>query len=100
MKKLWIGLALGALVGGVAALFYAPQSGSSTRRRFKRSFHDLGDHLGDAAEYVREQADRLSKEAQRLIDDGNTQLDEVLEASQEYARTTGSKVSEKASRLM
>ncbi len=100
MKKFWMGLAFGALVGGVAALLFAPQSGSSTRRKMKRSLNELGDNLGDAADYVREQAERLSKEAQKLVDNGKSQLDDVLEAAQEYAKATGSKVSEKASRLM
>ncbi len=100
MKKFWIGLAVGALVGGVAALLWAPQSGASTRRKMKRSLEDLGDSLGDAADYVKEQAERLSKEAQRLIDGGKSQFGDVLDTAQDYAKTASSKVSGQASRLM
>ena len=100
MKKFWIGLAVGALAGGVAALLWAPQSGASTRRKMRRSLEDLGDNLGEAAEYVKEQAQRLSKEAQKLIDGGKEQLGDALDAAQDYAKAASSKVSAQASRLM
>lgn len=100
MKKFWFGLAVGALVGGVAALLYAPQSGSSARRKVKRSLEDLGDSLNEAADYVKEQAERLSKEAQKLVDGGKGQFEDVLDAAQDYAKTASSKVSRQASRMM
>lgn len=100
MKKFWIGLALGALAGGIAALLYAPQSGASTRRKVRRSLDDMGDNLSDAADYVKEQAERLSKEAQKLIDGGKSQFGDVLDAAQGYAKAAGGKVSDQASRLM
>jgi gas vesicle protein len=100
MKKFWFGIAVGAVVGGLAALLYAPQSGASTRRKVRRSLEDLGDSLSDAADYVKEQAERLSKEAQRLIDNGKGQFGEVLDAAQDYAKSATSKVTEQASRLM
>lgn len=100
MKKFWIGIAVGTLVGGLAALLYAPQSGASTRRKVRRSLEDLGDSLSDAADYVKDQADRLSKEAQKLIDTGKGQFGDVLDAAQDYAKTAGSKISDQTSRLM
>ncbi len=100
MKKFWIGLAVGALVGGVAALLYAPQSGASTRRKVRRSVEDLGDSLNDAAEYLKEQAEKLSKEAQKLIDGSKGQFGDVLDAAQDYAKAAGGKVQDQASRLM
>ena len=100
MKKFWIGLAVGAVVGGVAALLFAPQSGASTRRKVRRSLEDLGDGLSDAADYVKEQAERLSKEAGKLIDSGKSQFGDVVDAAQDYAKAAGSKVQDQASRLM
>ena len=100
MKKFWIAFALGALAGGAAALLFAPQSGASTRRKMKRSLEDLGDNLGEAAEYVKQQADRLSKEAQKLVDSGKGQLDDVLDAAQDFAKAASGTVKERASRLM
>lgn len=100
MKKFWIGLAVGAVVGGVAALLWAPQSGASTRRKVRRSLEELGDSLGDAADYVKEQAERLSKEAQKLVDGGKAQVGSALDAAQDYTKAATSKVSSQASRLM
>ena len=63
MKKFWVALALGALAGGVGVLLFTPRSGSATRRKLRRGLEDFGDSLGDAAEYLKEQAERLGKEA-------------------------------------
>ncbi len=100
MKKFWIALAVGALVGGAAALLFAPQSGPSTRRKLKRGFEDIGDNLNDAADYLKDQAERLGREAQRLIDSSKGQLNDAMEAAQEYSKTAAGKVSDSASRLM
>lgn len=107
MKKFWLGLAFGAVVGGVAALLYAPQAGRSTRRKVKRSMEDVGDSLLQAAEYMKEQAEKLSKEANKLAGSGREQLDEAVDAAQfyaksagEYAKTASGKVAQQASRLM
>lgn len=39
------GLLAGAVVGGVIALLYAPQSGKETREQVKKKFQDLEDEL-------------------------------------------------------
>lgn len=100
MKKFWIAFAIGALAGGVAAILYAPQSGASTRRRLRRSLEDLGDNLSDATDYLREQAERLGKEAQKLIDSSKGSLGDALGAAQEYAKGAYGKAEEQGSRLM
>ena len=100
MKKFWIALAVGALVGGVAALLYAPQSGPSTRRKLRRSLEDLGDNLSDAAEYLKEQAERLSKEAQRLIETSKGEIYDAVDAAGGYVKDTAGKASASVSRLM
>ena len=100
MKKFWIGLAVGALAGGIAAILYAPHSGPSTRRKLRRGIEDWGDNLSDAADYLKDQAERLGKEAQRLIDSSKDQIGDVMDAAQGYAKTTTGKIGETASRLM
>jgi len=42
-KEFWIALGVGAAIGGVAALLYAPQTGTATRKKLKRGLEDLGD---------------------------------------------------------
>ena len=61
-KEFWIALGVGAAIGGVAALLYAPQTGTVTRKKLKRGLEDLGDTLEDAGEYLKEQAERLGEE--------------------------------------
>ena len=100
MKKFWLGLALGALVAGAAVFLYAPQSGTSTRRKLRRGFEDLGDNLNEAAEYVKEQAERLAKEAQQILDGGKKQLDASLGSFQEFAKQAESDERRKYSRVM
>lgn len=100
MKKFWIGLAVGVLVGGAAVLLYAPQSGSSTRRKLKRSMEDLGDNLGDDAEYLKEQAERLGKEAQRFIGNSKEEFGDTFESVQHHLKSATAEVRGKASRIM
>jgi gas vesicle protein len=80
-KEFWIALGVGAAIGGVAALLYAPQTGTVTRKKLKRGLEDLGDTLEDAGEYLKEQAERLGKEAQKLIDASKDQFDDAVDAA-------------------
>ena len=100
MKKFWLGVALGAFVAGAAVFLYAPQSGTSTRRKLRRGLEDLGDNLSDAAEYLKEQADRLAKEAQSFMDGSKAQLGESLGSLQAYAKDVESQEREKYSHVM
>jgi gas vesicle protein len=76
-KDFWIALGFGALAGAVAALLYAPQSGDKTRKKIKRGFEDLTDTLQDSADYLKSQAERLGKEAQKFIDYANDGFESV-----------------------
>ena len=100
MKKFWIALALSALAGGVAVLLFTPQSGSSTRRKLKRSLEDLGDNLSDAADYLKAQAERLGKEAQELVQSGSESLPESIDAVGRYVKGVADGMSGEVSRLM
>jgi gas vesicle protein len=80
-KHFVLALGVGAVLGGVAALLYAPQTGTATRKKLKRSFEDMGDTLEDAAEYLKDQAERLGKEAERLIEASKDQFEDVVDAA-------------------
>jgi len=67
-KGVWIAFAVGVAAGASVALLYAPQSGDRTRRQLRRNLNDGVDYLEDAAAYLKEQADRLSKEAQKSVE--------------------------------
>jgi gas vesicle protein len=70
----WIAFGLGALVGGTVAILCAPQSGAVTRRKLRRTAEDLSDNLQEAGDYLKEQTERLTREAQKLINTSKEQL--------------------------
>jgi len=80
-KEFWIALTVGAAIGGVAALLYAPQSGTATRKKLKRGLADLGETLEDAGDYLKDQAERLGKEAQKLIEASKGQFEDAVNAA-------------------
>lgn len=68
------GLGVGALVGAVAALLLAPQSGKDTREDIKAA------------------ADDLRNKADRVISDLSVSSDELVKKSKEILESTKSKV--------
>jgi gas vesicle protein len=67
-KGIWIAFGVGVAAGATVALLYAPQSGDRTRRQLRRNLNDGVDYLEDAAAYLKQQAENLSKEAQKTMD--------------------------------
>ncbi len=99
-KSFWLALAAGALAGGIAALLYAPQTGSSTRRKLKRGLEDLGESLEDASDYLKEQAETLSKEAQRLIEVSKGQFGDAVDVASGVLKSANSRASKVVSKLV
>jgi gas vesicle protein len=98
-KEFWIALSIGALAGGIAALLYAPQNGTATRKKLKRGMADLGDTLQDSADYLKKQAETLGKEAQKLIDYSKDQLENLTDEAQGFVKTAN-KTLKAASKLV
>jgi gas vesicle protein len=86
-KEFWIALSFGALAGAVAALLYAPQSGTATRKKIRRGVEDWNDNLKDSADYLKSQAEKLSKEAQKLIDFSKDQFETVVDQASGVVKT-------------
>ena len=82
----WIALGVGAAIGGAAAILYDSETGAATRNRLKRGLDhgldDLGGTLAEVGDYLKQQAERLSVEAQRLIDSHKDQVNDALDAAQ------------------
>ncbi|WP_052200417.1 YtxH domain-containing protein [Terriglobus sp. TAA 43] len=76
-KSFWAAFITGLTVGAVVALVYAPHDGKTTRKKIGRAYGDAEDALEDAADYVKDRAERLSKEASHAYKKGVKQLDEV-----------------------
>ncbi len=98
-RHFWIALGFGALAGGIAALLYAPQTGTATRRKLRRGLEDLGESLEDASDYLKEQAESLGKEAQRLIEVSKNQFGGAVDAASGVLKTAN-KASKAVSKLV
>lgn len=67
-KGIWIAFSVGVAAGAAVALLYAPESGAEMRTRLRGNLNDGVESLGEAANYLKQQADSLSKQAQTLIE--------------------------------
>lgn len=66
-----MGLVVGALLGAVVALAYAPERGEVTRKRMKRRLRDAGESareaLTDAAGEMRDEVSRRRRDIARNL---------------------------------
>ena len=94
-KNFWLVFITGVTAGAVAALLYAPQSGEETRKKLGKAYDDTEGHLKDSSDYLKDQAERLSKEANSAYKKGVKQLDEAYEKASESLSTAYSDAKEK-----
>lgn len=78
-KSFWIAFLTGLTAGSIVALLYAPQSGEKTRKKLSKAYDDAADYVDDTSHYVKDQAERLSKEAQSTYKKRSKELDEAYE---------------------
>jgi len=69
------GLILGGLVGAVAMLLYAPQSGEETRRQIREGALDLQDEFDAYMIRARKRYDEFATEVQAELDKFNERLE-------------------------
>ena len=67
VNKLFIGAAIGAIVG----ILYAPNKGSITRRRLHRKGNQLRDKINDLKDVINEKMDTLKEDAEDMAMQGN-----------------------------
>jgi gas vesicle protein len=80
-KNYWFAFGIGVTAGATIALLYAPQKGTVTRKKLRRSVDEASDYLEDAADYLKEQAERLSKEAETIIKRTRSQVESVVDTA-------------------
>jgi gas vesicle protein len=70
-KNYWLAFGIGVSAGAAIALLYAPQSGERTRKKLRKGVEnavdDASEHLKDAGDYLKAQAERFSDEAQSAV---------------------------------
>ncbi len=83
-RSFWIAFLTGLTAGSVAALLYAPQTGKEARKKLGRAYDDAADYVDESGQYLKDQAERLSKEAQSSYKERVQDLDDA------YAKATDS----------
>ena len=83
-RSFWIAFVTGLTAGSVMALLYAPQSGKEARKKIGKAYDDATDYVDETSHYVKDQAERLSKEAQSSYKERVQDLDDA------YAKATDS----------
>src|SRR6201996_3216754 len=96
-RHFWLALGIGAAAGGAIALLYAPQTGAATRKKMKGDFGDPGDSLRGAADYLKDQAERLGKEAEKFIEASKSQIEDAVDVASDVMKSA-SKTASKATR--
>lgn len=66
------GLLLGAVIGSIVGVLYAPDSGKRTRKRIQRKSDEI---LDDAVSYAKQSRDK----AEEIVEDGKKRVEELLE---------------------
>jgi gas vesicle protein len=82
-KYVFFAFGIGVSIGAAIALLYAPQSGAATRKKIRRSAEDAGDYIEDTTAYLKEQAERFSTEAQKLVEKARGSVDQALDQAQD-----------------
>jgi len=60
-------LLTGLLIGGIAGLLYAPQSGARTRRQIANFAEDVKERAGEAAEDATEALNKVVDNSRRFV---------------------------------
>jgi len=84
--KFFGGLIVGTAIGAAVGILFAPRSGKETRQVLKRSAKDLPQLAEEVGANVQYQADRLTVQAQRTIDEALIRLQEAIATGQEASR--------------
>lgn len=82
-KTFWTAFITGLTAGAIVALLYAPNDGKSTRKKLGRVYDDAEDYVEDAADFLKDKAERLTKETTSAYEKSRKQLDEVYTKASE-----------------
>ena len=94
-KSFWIAFLSGITAGSIVALLYAPQSGEETRKKIGQAYDDAGDYVEETAGQLKDQAERLTKEANAAYKNGVQQLDDAYSKATDALNTAYSEAKEK-----
>ncbi|MDH4082280.1 MAG: YtxH domain-containing protein [Nitrospira sp.] len=86
LMEVGLSFLVGCVVGGTAALLYAPQSGTRTRRRIADFAEDVRDRAGDVTEQATEKFQKATEQATEKIHSAKEQASEKFQKAIERGR--------------
>lgn len=80
-SKVLLGLLAGAAIGAIAGILFAPDKGSETRSKIKKSAEDMGDNLKDSfndfVDTVKDKYRKAKHDAEDLAETGKSKFNQV-----------------------
>jgi len=83
--EFFVGFFIGALVGGVAALLFAPLSGDETRKYVQDRGIELKDRAADLSVQARERAEKLQEQGRIVLEEQRTKIGQAIEEGKDAA---------------
>ena len=80
--------AMGTLVGAIAALMLATQSGAETRADIRQGFDDVKLKLGELSEQAVSKGKVLAEKGREILEEKKTVVKSALEAGREASKKT------------
>jgi|ADurb_H2B_03_Slu_FD_contig_31_1788945_length_1529_multi_3_in_0_out_0_3 gas vesicle protein len=79
--KFGSGLLFGIVIGAIAGLLLAPQTGEETRKKVQNTIEDLQEQLNRLVERVKKETNSIIEKGKNYIDDKNDQKSVMDEES-------------------
>ncbi len=86
------GIILGAVLGGAAALLYAPQTGEDTRKQIKTKVDELEEELEKMQAKLKDKGVELKEDVKVKIKDLEARIEKLME---QYRKAPAEKVAAK-----
>ena len=97
------GLITGGVIGAVAALMLAPESGKKLRRGISKKADEIIDDTGKVLESAGDIASKIisdaKKQSENLINDGKKKIEEMVTASEKVYKNSKNIAEEKVSKM-
>lgn len=69
-KKVGLGLGIGAALGGIFGVLFAPKAGKDTRE-------DIAKAAKEAAEKIKENAEQVGEKIQKVVEEGKEKIEKL-----------------------
>ncbi|OGC50501.1 hypothetical protein A2716_04840 [candidate division WWE3 bacterium RIFCSPHIGHO2_01_FULL_40_23] len=93
------GVAVGAIIGGVLGLLFAPDEGKKTRTRLKALYDDKKEAMGDLARDISEKVSEAREKAEPKLSEIKEKIEPILRKVEEVSEPVREQVEDYVSDL-